>query len=524
MAFRDINLAQYINPSRPSVNVDITAPYRQWQAQRLNEAELAERQRQFDINEEFQRQQHADNIGHQRRIASDINTRFAITQGQQTAQNQYEVESNKFKQQQILMQKARAAAAESRWNEVESLLGTLKSLGANVDRTLDAEGRPSYRLQEGAAPSVPGETYESIQQKFGSSSQWIPGQRLKVNRIGENPFSAVPAVTEETRPLAQPNPSTDPQEAVQQPVDAQTAAQGPSAFDPYLLNSGELAQMNRLRSEPLLEGLKGAFPYQYQGNAESLFRGVNALGASPESTLEMLQKPLDTASRTWNAEMASEGQMARAGMSQSGSASSEARMRENEAYRRAEQRAKDVGLRQAIDDNLEFDEILKKINSGNPNAQADAVKHIITLREGNRITDQDFQIGKTGFASDWDQAKIRLRQTFITGLSEDQKSNFTAMLRMIQDSNKHRIKSGFQKLKSYSQSFRYEPERYGVYNYIRGAIPEEMWDDEMRSWDPLEYSGGAMPRQDSGQRKSVSATAPTPSQAVEAVDELSEFE
>lgn len=511
-----INLGQYINQGGNAPLQDITASYRQWQQQRLQEAQLAEQQRQFDLNEAQQNDQFGQTMGHQRRVSDDINTRFAVEQGQQRDSRQYEVDANRFKQQQVLLQKARSAAADNRWNEVESLLGTLKSLGANVDRSLDAEGRPSYRLQEGSAPNVTGETFDSIQQKF---------------QVGRNPFAArlgQEVIDTRVTPQAAPNPQTDPQEQVPQtqtqPEQTPPQASNASGYDPYAMNSNELGRMNQLRLDPMLEGLKGSVPYRYQGNAESLFGGIRSLGASPESTLEMLQKPFDTASRTWNAEMGSEGQMARAGIAASGQASTEARMRENEAVRRAEQRAKDVGLRQAVDDNLEYDEVIAKINArGNPSAQADAVKHLISLREGGRITDQDFKIGMSGVASDIQQAKERVTHIFVNGLSEDQISNFNAMLKLMKEGNRRRIKSGFLKLKDYTNAFRYEPERYAIYNYIRGAIPQEMWDDDIRKWDPSMSLGGEIPRQQSGQRKSVNVTAPTSQEAVEGAASLDEF-
>lgn len=537
-----INLAQFVNPGNPSPMMDITAGYRQWQQQHLNEAQLAENQRQFDANQAQQDYQFGQNMGQQRRVSDDINSRFAIEQGGQLDSRRYEVESNRFKQQQMLLQKARAAAADGRWNEVESMMGTLKSLGANVGRTIDSEGRPSYMLQEGEAPAVTGETYQSIQDKINQ------GRNPFASRLGQqviNLNQPEPAATQTA-----PNPQTETQqsEPALSPADAadqaflsdsfgadatetstaptqQVQSQQTSNYNPYQLNSGELNQMNQLRLDPMLEGLRGSVPYRYQGNAESLFGGIRALGASPESTLQMLQKPFDTASRTWNAEMGAEGQMAKAGIAASGQASTEARMRENEAVRRAEQRAKDVGLRQAIDDNLEYDEIGNKINArGNPSAQADAVKHLISLREGNRITDQDFKIGLMGVASDIQQLKERVEHFYVNGLSETQIANFNGMLRLMKSANQKRIKAGFNKLKQYTNAFRYEPERYGVYNYIRGAIPPDAWDDEMKTWDPSMSLGGETPRQQSGQRKSVNVTAPTTQEAVDGASELDQFD
>lgn len=506
MAFS--NLSQFVNPGNPLPQIDITSGYRQWQAQRLNEAQLAEQKRQAEVN-----------AAHQSRVSDDINSRFAIEQGQQTADKQYESESNRFKQQQILLSKARASAAEGRWNEVESMMGTLKSLGANVDRTLDTNGRPSYRLEEGSAPSISGPSFDSVQQQIQRGHGYqAPAGRLEVNRF-DTPLGTA---AESTRPQVEVNPSQDPQQATQQPQEQQ---QSSSSFDPYALKYEELNKMNAMRLDPMLEHLKRAFPDRYQSNAEELFTGIRAMGASPEGTLEALQKPLDTASRTWNAEMSSEGQMARAGISQSGRQDSQDRLLVNDGEKAAEGIAKEYGVQAAVSNIIEMQQIEQQLMANNANSNGDGVKALLSMREGNRLTDKDFNIGVTGIASNLEQLKTAMQRVYTNGLTESQKSNFRELIKMFQDGNKRRIAGGAKKMMHYIKRLRSEPERYGAYRKFTGVIPEEYWPEEVRNQDAAENSfGGRSAPRSSSTRKSVNVTAPTTQQAVDGAEELDEFQ
>lgn len=511
-----INLAQYINPGAPGPMVDITAPYRQWQQQNLQEDQLTEQKRQTDIQ-----------AAHQSRVSDDINSRFAVEHGQQSDQNRYETESNRYKQQQALLHKARTSAAEGRWNEVESMLGTLKSLGANVGREMDAQGRPVYRLQEGQAPTAPGEDYFSIQQKIQAGHGGMQVPRLEVNRFDNYLGTA----QEETRPNIVPNPSIDPQ-AAQPSVEDQvnqspteTEIQGNQGYDPYEINSSQLAKMNEARMGPMLEGLRRAFPDRYQGNAESLFGGIRALGGSPESTLEMLQKPLDTASRTWNSEMSSEGQMARAGMSQSGRQDSQDRMLVNDGERAAERVSKQYGVDAAVSNSIEMNQIAEQLLSDNPNANADGVKALLSMREGNRLTDKDFNIGVTGLASNFEQLKAAVQHVYVNGLTADQKSNFRELVRMFQDGNKRRIASGSKQMLNYIDKLRTEPERYGAFRSITGRIPQEFLPQEFLDYDPATGNfGGQRAPSGSSYRASANVAVPVAPAGESESDDLSEFE
>lgn len=557
-----MNLAQYINPGNPSPLMDITAAYRQWQGQHLDEDRLAEQKRQFDQNQAEKQSEFSQEMGYKNRVSNDINSRFGLEMGEKTNLRGYEQESSRYKNQLALLNKARASASQGRWNEVEAMMGSLKELGANVGRSTDQNGSPIYHLEAGREPTASGETFESamshINQNHGQSPQngyqFNPEQpQISQQPQQRNPFdtqlgTTAQAVQQQPQPqqasATQPSqPTTVDQDLqhIQQELDGQAPIgpmsgqqsqqqpqqQSSQPFDPYAINSAQLNDMNQKRLQPLMQGIEQAFPNRFQPQIHGLLGGIGALGTSPESYLDALQKPMDTAARLMGAELNSEGQMARAGIQAGGQANSEARMRENEAYKRAEQAAKDYGVRQAIDNSQEMKQITEELMSENPNANADGIKALLALREGNRLTDKDFDIGATGYASNWDQAKQQLERTVHTGLTADQKSNFRQLIGMYLQSNQRRIATGSKKLIQYMNTFRNEPERYGVYNYIRGRIPDEYVTPELLNADPSRNFGGRTPGTTS-KSKSVTATAPTTQQAVEAVksldDEGKEFE
>lgn len=532
----NFDLSQYVNPARTPGLVDVTAGYRQWAEQHLREKEQAAQEAQFAQNQARQTSEFNQNLAHQKDVSSDINSRFALEQQQALNEKKFQQLSGQHKQQELILTKARTAAAEGRWNEVESYMGTLKELGANVSRSMDPEGKPIYHLQGGPDVTPTGESFESSMDKInrsrlnpfethlGTAAQ--SAQTLRPETV-PNPQIDTQQKPPETAPEATAQPATPAEPTInnigytddnQQPQ-ASAQPQQSQSYDPYAINSGELNHMNEMRMQPLMEGIQGAFPNRFQGQIGSLLQGVRSMGASPEGFLTNLQKPMDTAARLMGAELNAEGNMARAGIQAGGQANTEARMRENEAYRRAEQAAKDYGVRAAIDNSVEMKQIHEQLMSDNPNANADGVKALLSMREGNRLTDKDFDIGVSGYASNWDMARQQLARVYHTGLTADQKSHFNQLIRMFLEGNQRRIAAGSKKLAGYINTFRNEPERYGVYNYIRGRIPDEYVTPELMQADPSQNFGGRTPGSQSNS-KSIHATGRTTQEAVQGVQDL----
>jgi len=195
-------------------------------------------------------------------------------------------------------------------------------------------------------------------------------------------------------------------------------------------------------------------------------------------------------------------------------------MREKEAYDRADDSAKDYGLRDAVKNTIDMKQIYQQLMSSNPNANGDGIKALLSMREGNRLTDKDFDIGATGYASNWDQAQQQLKRVFQSGLTDDQKSNFRELIGMFVKGNQRKIAASSKRLHEYMNSFRNESERYGVYNYIRGRVPDEYIAPELRVADPSTTNFGGRNTAANNKSRSVTVTAPTAQQAVQGVKDI----
>jgi hypothetical protein len=541
----NFDLSRYINPGNPVPAMDITGAYRQWMAQHLDEARLQEQQRQFNVDEQQKAQQFQQEQAYKNRVSNDINARFGLELGEKTNARQYERNQQEHNKQETLLASVRKAAAEGRWNEVEAGLGTLKELGADVGRTFDDEGKPIYHLQGGPAPSAGGESFESSMQKINQNNNPSQGYQFNPNQPqittqsfqpNRSPFeTTLGTVSQMTSPNVAKNPQLDATQQQQdfQPISqtqnpnrvGQDAEQTPGqtasrTFDPYEISSSQLQRMNEMRLNPLKEGIEGAFPNRFQPQIKSLLGGVSAMGGSPESFLTQLQKPMDTAAGLMRAELNSEGQMARAGLSQSGHEDTQSRLLANDGRSAAQRVLKEYGIKDAVDNSLNMEKVRSLILSSNRNANAQGIKELIKMVEGSRITDKDFDIAASGYASDWAQATQRLNRVYQDGLTPDQKSNFNHMIGMYQQSNQSRIGTAATKLKSYISKFRTEPERYGAYNEILGSIPDEYLPDDLKNFDPTKSFGGERANPQRSQNKSVTVTAPTSSQAVEGVKDI----
>lgn len=519
------DISRYVNPANPLPNIDITAAYRQWQAQHLDEARLAENQRQFNETEDRNKSQFSQEQDYKNRVSNDINARFGLELGEKTNARQYEHDQQEHGKQETLLASARKAAAEGRWNEVEATLGTLKELGANVGKTSDAEGKPIYHLQGSGTPNATGETFDSAMSRINQNrgSQRSPFD-TNLGTVSQSLRPDVfPNVQQDvqTKPPVQPGVSPTDQQTGQQPATTNSSSNGvqSQAFDPYEINSSQLQRMNDIRMQPLLAGIEGAFPNRFQPQMHSLLGGISAMGGSPEGTLSALQKPMDTAARLMGAELNAEGQMARADMSNSGREDSQSRLLANDGRTAARRVLKEYGISDAVDNSMNMGKIQQMVTSPDPVAQAQGIKEMIKMVEGSRITDRDFDIAKTGIASDWTQLQQRMSLIVRDGLTPDQKSNFSHMINMYQSSNKARIGAGAKKALKYISQFRTDAERYGAYNEMVGIIPEEYLPHETNSRDPNASFGGTK-AVGSGGSKKISVTAPTAGQAVQGVKDI----
>lgn len=511
------DFSKYINPlaSVPQSNA-LQQTLESIARTNLERSRQAAQERQFQQTHALNQQQHSDTVAHQNRVASDINTRFALTSEQEY--NKQLAERDHIARN--LVDKTRQLVAAGNLNAVEANLGSLQDLGVKVDKTMNPDGTPSYRFEY--QPKVYGRDADSSID-FINAGQ--PGTNPNVDRSGlqltrpsmENQFQSPFTSSIGTTPTYQ--------EKSQQ--SAPTSSPEPtSGYDPNTMNVGMLRTMNEQRLNPVLKGIEESFPLRFQSNIRPFLESIPSLGYSPEGALDAMQKPLDTISRLYGSELNAEGNMARASISQGTASNSEERLREVDAKNRAEKLAHDTGLFNEVKFMRQTDSLKQRINSGNQNAQADAIKELIALREGGRITDQDFTIGLGGIGSNISQLRDLILKVGIDGLNEYQLMRFNQMLDMLHDKAERNVAGGMKQMRTFRNSFRYEPERYAVDNWIAGAIPEALKDEEATKFDPQRNAGGTKVKRAQSQRSSSSVAvpaAPQPQPAEEVPDEFKEF-
>lgn len=490
------NFAAYINPGPGLKQYDFGSGFRALAQQAL------------------QQKSHEDQVAHENRVADDLNARYALSLGEQRNARQFEVDKEHYLRAEKAVGDARAAAAAGRWNQVEGMLGTLADLGVSVDKQMDANGMPVYRFQNNTPQYHTGETYESAIGKLNGHPNTATPDRSQQDvqyhevHTNVNPYDALPGVSAAY---------VAPQTQVQQP-------QQPSGhFDPNTISTAQINQMNAQRLDPVLAGIQSAYPSQYQGLIGNFLSPLKGLGFSPEGTLEVAQKPLETITSLYRAQEANQGATARAAMSQGGAASSEARLRQESAQNHAIR----IATQYEIPNNLEtiqnFDLIRQQINSGNPNMVANGIKQIIAMTDGHRITDQDFQIGVRGLASSLTDLSNNIQRIYVDGLNPAQVRNFNMMLDAAKGKIEKSLRFGMAQLSKYANSQRYEPERLGVRSYLQ-SLPPQYLPPDAQNFDPTAEQGGLPVRTQVATKKSASASAPTPQQAVDATkDEFDEF-
>jgi hypothetical protein len=483
-----IDLSKYVNPGNPIPQVDLAAGLRWLGEQNMQRQRMAQQQSQFETFEGRANREHSDQVAHQQRVESDVNSRFALEMDQQENLKNQELKVNQSKKRLALTAEARTAVAQGDWNTAHALAGTLADLGTRVDITQNPDGSPNFRFEN------PEDSYQDNQSFEGIMGR-INGQR--------NPFEQLPGQYQAPQPqsnLTQPQQQLS--QDLNQSADAINSAQGqpsavpptesqPNSSDPRMLNSATLQQQNEMRLNPVLSGIEDALPQPWNAQISPFMQGLKSLRMSPEATLAAGQKPFETIASLYRAKDAADAASGRASASQSRAESSDARQRQFHAETAARQIDEgQLKISESVANIHDFDLIRTAINSGNRNAQADAIKKMIKMVEGSRITDRDFDIAKTGIASNWEQALMSVQRIYKDGLLPEEQMRFNQMLDQAYANFERKIMYGRDALKKMVKSYRFEPERLGVSTYLNSRVPVKYWDDEMKSFDATSNQGG----------------------------------
>src|SRR5690606_18693590 len=103
---------------------------------------------------ERKRRQQADaQLGEQKAVRADTNTRFSAGLAAEMGQNEHAESRKKYDQVVSLVNAARKAVAEGLWNTADAIAGRIKELGGKVDKQIGPGGLPKYRFEAPPEPA-----------------------------------------------------------------------------------------------------------------------------------------------------------------------------------------------------------------------------------------------------------------------------------------------------------------------------------------------------------------------------------
>lgn len=500
-----IDFSRYVTPGTPLGSYDYGRGFRALAQQQLQEKTLAENARQADQREYGQQKRHDDSMSFNRESLGSQNDRFSLELEDTKEQRGQAADAKRAQMVSSGVQAFREKVAKTDFSGADSMIGTLTEMGVNVQRTVDPKtGQPNYRVKAPAFGERPGiQTAASIRSQIGNED----------TGAGQQPIGEISGTTElpPVEPIREisgsteiyPNDSADSNSANQfiernnpfapsalknaTPVETSSdPSQKPTEpknnpFDPYALNTSEMMEQNRRRSDPMLSGIVGATPGRFQGRMKNLMTGVREMGLPLQGTMETLQKPMDTMAGLMKGEMSAEAARARMTMSQSNQGFNRNIRLEDRMWRRLDGIGKSFDLpniKQRIERTSQLTNLL---DQHNPSADGLLISELRGMFESGVMTDKDFKNAKAGIKPVLQQIMDFGNESIMgTGLNPDSRAGIKAFLRQKGIEDNRAIQNAQNQLMTQVQRAGSEEELKTAYDYIAGNIPQNLWADEIK--------------------------------------------
>jgi hypothetical protein len=549
-----IDFSKYAARANPGETYDYGAGMRALAVQRLNEARLAEDQRQANMSEAGVQKRHSDSMSYNREALDSTNDRYAVGLADEERSQRYKAKIAKKKQFDDALSAFNKSVVSTDFNSADAMLGTLKTMGAQVDRQVDEKGMPKYRVEppsfdegfdELDASNIRSQIGNNTAQQSSDSrmapNSGNPQQNEQSNLFTEkNPFDSMPGAS---AAMAQPEPIPSdgsfvapPQpeanaiftppgqspETAQQEQPQQPGLKNP--FDPYELNTSQMLEQNQRRLKPFTEGMINAVPGRFQGRMGDFYKGVSELGLPLERTLELTQKPLDTQAGLMKSELGAENARARINVSMGGQEANRNIRLEDRMWRRMDGIGKSfdlTGRKLKLD---KVNETIGHLNKNNPSADGLMISTIRNMFEAGVMTDRDYQNTKSGIKTVLQQIKDGVDEKLIgTGLNPDSRAGLTQFLRDITRDDTAAVQKAQAQLLTQAQRAGSEEELKTVYDYISANVPQALWSDEVKQefGIPVERKTGSMDKEGNyATNKSPKTGAPKQSASIDVNSEV----
>lgn len=485
--------------------VDAGAGLRALAAQNLEQQRMAEQTRQFNTGHEQRQKEHNDQVLHQDRVSTDINTRFATQEANEIQKARHNEAMKSFQSLQGDLDKARQLVVSGRWNEAMALAGSLKDRGADVTITTGPDGRPNFTLRspEFKGPSLEGD-FQSFMGRFGSQNQQSPQVDLSRNPYDTNiPTSAAtlslqsntdPAVGQEFSNADYDSQTQGMIDKLQQDVSGSSQSSvdevnQENQIDPNRLDTSTLSDWTAMRLNPVLSGIQAGIPQRFSGMGGAFLQGFKSMGQTPEQTLETLQPSFNTLAGLWRGEMAADSAMARASMSQSGQESNRDLRVQGMGWQQMNNIASQLKLGEANRQYNDVDQIDRMLQENNPMADAQILHAIRGLFQTGVATQKDIDAVKSGIKPFLQRVSdFADEQILGTGLNPDSRAGLRRFMGSLKQTRAAQLMSGSSQMEALLDTANSFEEAKSNFRYMSSIIPKALWSEKMKKYNEM-FSG-----------------------------------
>jgi hypothetical protein len=487
------NPAQFVNRDPGLQQFDFGRGFRALAEQNLREKQLkqnqdqfmksqAQNQSQFDSTQSFQKQRHQDD-----------NTRFSLELVDKQEDRQIQRDDKKAEAMKATLQKARNAVVSGRYEEADALLGPLAEMGVEVNKSPGKDGKPVYKFKAPTFGDRPGPvSFDDIQSKFsGQNQSQVPQQGTSQNPVDPMLQEQFPEeqssgdvvlekqldgiLGKQGEGLLQATGGNQPE---QPQAPEQTQEPG---FDPYSLDTAALQTQIDSRLQPYLRGLVNAMPGAMQGRIANLSAGARALGGTPEQTIETMQKPMDSAIRAQGDVLSADAARMRAFNSNENQDSNRNIRLEDRQWRRLDGIEKKWDLPNRKQKLQKVYETIGQLGEHNPSADGLIISTIRGMYEKGTMTDKDFENTKMGIKPVWQSWPDFFEEKVKGGgLNPDSRAGLTRFMKKTAEDDESAIMKAQDQLMTQYKTAGSQEEAETVLKYMYGAIPEQLWRDDVK--------------------------------------------
>lgn len=493
------NPAQFVFQPRPLQQFDFGAGFRDLAEGRMQRARMAETTAQ----------------------RQDTNSLNAANFAKDRNNTEYDKAMARYQEREKLIDAARLHAQSNRTAEADALIPSITELGGVARK----EGN-KYYFEAGPAPTrnpldiqgarrdIYGGGGPTVGQPFQMRSPSSPGGELFAE---QNPFDA-PATPGASAAAAAPYPGRSgmqPPEGAEVPPEAapQATEQPPQLPpNPFEIDMAHVVARNNAQLDPILQGFNRSIPAgPRRDRISSLTGGIGSSGFTPEAALKLGDPLIKESVSLMRSEDQAAAARASMGLRQQGQEFSQMQRNREHAEKRIDAITKNYKLPDALAGYKNANDTLKQIDSaerGNGSAATQAVVGLVSIKQGQRISDSDFKNASKGAFDLWSQLGMVAHEAISGGFNPYKANAMREVIAIYRKSIEDEFLKVQRQMLNAVRNPKTTAEEADMYlGATAQMIPEEYWDPMVRQFMGVEDDGGAQASPPAGD---TLGTAPLP--------------